>query len=169
MKQLLRKGFLWLTPLALVIAGCNRQTALVPPQIHYGLETCADCGMIINDPHYAASVIWRATPDGSTRTAAFDDIGCLVNWRRHHAKAQILAAWVKDVRTADWLDAASAHYVHSPRLATPMGWGVAAGTATNDFSALPTQPPLLTWTELLKTGATVGDAAAFASHNTADN
>lgn len=150
MKKLPFINFLCLTALILVLAGCNRQSALVPPKIHYGYETCADCKMIINDPHYAAALAWRATPNGSTQTAVFDDIGCLLNWHRHHANDQLVAAWVKDVRTAAWLDASSARYVSSRQLETPMGWGIVAGATTNDFSKLPVHQPLLTWAELLK-------------------
>lgn len=153
MKNLFLKSLIGLLPLALVMAGCSRPTALVPPKIHYGYETCADCGMIINDPHYAAALAWRATPNGSTQTAVFDDIGCLLNWRRHHANNQVVAAWVKNVRTAAWLDASSARFVKSRQLQTPMGWGIAAGATTNDFSELPIHQSPLTWAELLECGA----------------
>ncbi|MGA9453038.1 MAG: nitrous oxide reductase accessory protein NosL [Verrucomicrobiia bacterium] len=163
MKKLIHKNLLWLASLALVVTGCNQQTALVPPKIHYGLETCADCGMIINDPHYAAALAWHAAPDGPTQSAVFDDIGCLLNWHRHHADAKVLATWVKNVRTAAWLDATSAIYVKSKRLQTPMGWGIAAGATTNDFSELPVHQPPLTWAELLKSGAKEVQPAALAN------
>lgn len=165
MKRLMHNLSLPALVLALIAAGCSRQTALVPPEIHYGSETCADCGMIIGDPHYAAALDWRVTPDGATQTADFDDIGCLLNWRRHHARAQILAAWVKDARTADWLHASSALYLKSQRLTTPMGSGVVAGASQNDFAALPVQQPTLTWTDLLDLKEPPADTPTLAGHN----
>ncbi|MBU6410724.1 MAG: hypothetical protein KGR98_10080 [Verrucomicrobia bacterium] len=153
MSRLIQRVFLPAFVLGLTVVGCSRQTALAPPKIHYGYETCVDCGMIINDPHYAAALAWRANPNGSTQTAVFDDLGCMLNWQRHHANDQVLAAWVKNVRTAAWLDAPSAIYVKSPPLETPMGWGIVAGANTNDFSSLSGCQSPLTWAELLKAGA----------------
>lgn len=147
LKFLIYKGLLFMLWLALV-TGCRRDTALVPTEIHYGVETCAECGMIINDPHYAAALAWRDS-DGSIQTATFDDVGCLLAWRHHHAGLKIAAVWVKNIHTGGWLDATSALYVKSPSLQTPMGGGIAAGAKTNDFAALPVQKPVLAWTNLL--------------------
>ena len=149
MNRWFHKISLGLIPVALLVAGCDRQTALVPPKIQYGLETCADCGMIINDPHYSAALAWRATPDAPAQIATFDDIGCLLAWRNHHRGVQVAAMWVKDVRTDAWLDAPSARYLKSRQLSTPMGWGIVAGATKNDFSELAERDPVLTWTELL--------------------
>lgn len=151
MKRLFNKKFLWLMPLTLLVAGCRQPAAVVPPEIRYGLETCADCGMIINDSHYAAAVAFRAKPDAPVQTESFDDIGCLLAWRQHHAGVQVAATWVKDVNSAAWLNAPSAVYVKNDQLATPMGSGVVAGTTTNDFSKLPVHAPALTWSNLLHT------------------
>lgn len=152
MKQLFNKKILWLVPLALMLAGCKpQQTAIIPPTIHYGLETCTDCGMIINDSHYAAAVAFRAKPDAPVQTKAFDDIGCMLSWRKHHTGVQVAATWVKDVKTAVWLNAPSAVYVKSDQLSTPMGSGVVAGMAKSNFSKLPVRKPVLTWTNLLNT------------------
>ncbi len=132
--------------------GCARKTALVPPQIHYGLETCADCKMIINDAHYAAAIAWCATPDAPTQISVFDDIGCLLSWQKHHAPGQVAAMWVKNVSTAKWLDAPSAVFLANDQISTPMGWGVVAGTASSDFATLPVHGPLLNWTNLIQSG-----------------
>jgi hypothetical protein len=152
MKKLFQENFLWLVPLALVMAGCNRQTALVPPQIHYGLETCADCKMIINDAHYAAALAWRAHPGSPSQISSFDDIGCLLSWRQHHPEVQVAATWVKGVNTAQWLDATSVVYLKNDQLATPMGSGIVAGATDSDFSALSVHGPVLNWSNVLKAG-----------------
>lgn len=147
LKYLIYKALVFMLWLALA-TGCRRETALVPTEIHYGIDTCAECGMIINDQHYSAVLAWRDS-DGSIQTAAFDDVGCLLAWRQHHAGKQIAAMWVKNVRTGAWLDASSAIYVKSPHLQTPMGGGIAAGATTNDFAALPIEKSVLAWTNIL--------------------
>ena len=164
MKKSFCKTWLWLVSLALIVTSCNRQTALVPPEIHYGADVCADCGMIISDSHYAAALAWRGPSDDAIQTAAFDDIGCLLEWRRHHTGAQIVAAWVKNVHTGAWLAAASAVYAKDPRLHTPMGSGVAAGEV-NDFPEASTQLPTLTWADLLNAGESQADNAPIANMN----
>lgn len=165
MIPLAQKCFFPVLALMLIAAGCSRPTVLVPPSIHYGSETCADCGMIIAEPHYAAALVWHTATDDSLQSANFDDIGCLLNWRRHHAKAQIVAAWVKDIRTANWLEAASACYVKNERLTTPMGSGIVAGAVEPNFTALSVRQPTLTWTDLLNLKEPAVDEPTLAGHN----
>ena len=165
MNRLAQKCLFPALALMLIVAGCSRPTALGPPNIHYGSETCADCGMIIAEPHYAAALAWRTATDDSVQTANFDDIGCLLNWRRHHANAQIVAAWVKDVRTANWVEAPSACYVRNEHLTTPMGSGVVAGVTAADFSALAVRQPTLTWTNLLNAKQPPAGTPTLADHN----
>jgi len=160
---------LQLALVALVVAGCNQQTALIPPKIHYGLETCADCGMIINDSHYAAALAWSTSANAPEQNAIFDDIGCMLDWRQHHANARIMAAWVKDVHTGAWLNASSAIYVKNKRFQTPMGWGIVAGAATNEFSELAARQTLLTWAELLQSGTEKVQSTASANQETHNN
>ena len=169
MKKLFQENFLWLVPLALVMAGCNRPTALVPPQIHYGLETCADCKMIINEAHYAAAIAWQAGPDSPAQISSFDDIGCLLSWRQHHPEVQVAATWVKDVKTAQWLNATSAIYLKSDQFSTPMGSGIVAGATDSDFSALPVHGPALNWSNLLKAGKLKAGSPAEAGREPMDH
>lgn len=163
MKRPERTTLAMLAVVALIAAGCSRRSPVAPPNIHYGLDTCADCGMVISDPHFAAALLWRAAPTEPARTAVFDDIGCLLDWRRHHPEAELVAAWVKDVQTMDWLNAPAAHYLEDQRLSTPMGWGVVAGAEASAFAALPVRGPVLTWPQLLQNArrsATGGDTYA---------
>lgn len=152
MNRSLHKIFLCLIPVALIVAGCDQQTALVPPKIQYGMETCADCKMIINDAHYAAALAWRTSLGSPAQISSFDDIGCLLSWQQHHPEVQVAATWVKDVNTAQWLDATSAIYLKSDQFSTPMGSGIVAGATDSDFSALPVHSPALNWSNLLKAG-----------------
>ncbi len=166
MNRWFHKIFLCLIPVALVVAGCDQQTELVPPKIQYGMETCADCKMIINDAHYAAALAWRTGPGSPAQVSSFDDIGCLLSWRQHHPEVQVAATWVKDVNTAQWLDATSAIFLKSDQFSTPMGSGIVAGATVSDFSALPVHGPALNWSNLLKAGKLKAGSPAEAGHET---
>lgn len=121
--------------LAVVITvGCQHRAAVNPPDIHYGEDVCAFCQMTINDPRFAAAVIYR-TLEGRQRIASFDDIGCMLAWQREHAADHTTAAFVHDYKTRQWIEAARAWYVRSPAIQTPMGWRIAAGETPTDAEA----------------------------------
>lgn len=111
-------GMTWLIAAGL-LAGC-RPIEHGPPTVRFGEEACAACRMIISDERFAAAVV---TADGDVRK--FDDIGCLVE----HESGRIppdAACWVRDSRSGEWLDARQAIFIHSPSIASPMGFGLAA-------------------------------------------
>ena len=106
--------------LGLLAVGCQAPRANQPPQIRYGEETCAFCGMLISEERFAAAL---TTATGDTKT--FDDLGCLL-----HALAEpdhsTVRAWVHDYGSGRWLEAPHAVFVHSDDVPTPMGGGFAA-------------------------------------------
>jgi copper chaperone NosL len=108
----------------LAAAGCGDAPSIEPPQILYGQDVCAECGMIISDDRFAAGLVLSS--DGGFTTRAFDDIGCLLAWEQAHPAETVAARYVADLRTRTWLDAATAAYLHSRRLHTPMAFGLAA-------------------------------------------
>ena len=57
----------------ILIAACGSATAGGPPEINYGRDICIECGMIIEDPRFAAA--YRLA-DGSEHK--FDDLGGLI-------------------------------------------------------------------------------------------
>lgn len=126
-----RRGFLTLSGAAgaIAVAGLAGYRLLPEggaeagePRIRYGAERCARCGMIISDVRFAAA--WRE-PSGSERH--FDDIGCMaVDTRERHPDAAT-RQWVHDFENEAWLAAAGAVYVVAAKIASPMGYGVAAG------------------------------------------
>ena len=62
--------------IALMLAGLvarARPSEPRPPDIAYGKDPCANCGMLINDPRFAAAYVTR---NGQARL--FDDIGCMI-------------------------------------------------------------------------------------------
>ena len=101
----------------LLITGCQAPQANQPPQIRYGEETCAFCGMLISEERFAAAL---ATAAGETK--AFDDIGCVLRalTRQERSMAHV---WVHDYHSGRWLEAPQAVFVHSDDVPTPMGGG----------------------------------------------
>jgi copper chaperone NosL len=115
-------GRVWIMAAGLV-AGCQPVDVSRPPTIRFGEETCASCRMIIGDEHFAAALV---APTGDA--LKFDDIGCLVEHEAGRLRPE-LAYWVRDAVSREWLDAREASFVHSPSVASPMGFGLAAHRA----------------------------------------
>ena len=114
-----------LAPLAflvvvLLFAGCSEHATDKAPNIHYGIDACAECRMIIGDKRFAGAFI---TTDGET--IKFDDIGCMRVYERKHG-VMPRHAWVHDYPSEAWIDQTKAVFVHSAAMVTPMGYGIAA-------------------------------------------
>lgn len=115
----------------LALAGCaSGQAKIEPPTIYYGEDICDQCGMIINDERFAAASVVEVG-EGRTDTRAFDDIGGLFLYHNAHPQETVLARYVHDYNTKEWLAAEDAVYVTSDAIHSPMGHGVAA-LATQD-------------------------------------
>jgi copper chaperone NosL len=104
---------------------------LEPPEIQYGYDLCAACGMLIDDPRHAAASI---TLDGTPYK--FDDIGDMVRYHTEHPTEQVRAWFVHDFDTETWLRAETAWFVFNQAVDTPMGHGVAAFAEEADAAAL---------------------------------
>lgn len=116
--------------LLLLLAGgalaCRQESAgPQPPMIYYGEDLCDYCGMIISEKRFAAGAVVRLG-DGRTETRKFDDIGGLFLYLDEHPELEVLARYVHDYRTGEWLPAEEAVYVFHPELHSPMGHNVAA-------------------------------------------
>ena len=116
------KYILWPGLLFLVFLACGpRENANRPPEIRYGEDMCDNCKMIINEPRWAAA--------GYTTTGKalrFDDIGGIAGYLQTHPADTLKKIWLHDYYTQQWLRADSAVLVLSPRLKSPMAFGVAA-------------------------------------------
>jgi copper chaperone NosL len=112
--------------LALLAAGCAQGTAEIkPPEIRYGEDVCVECIMIISDPRFAAAYTYEISP-GRYENALFDDIGDMLIWADKHPEHNVVAWWVHDYNTEEWVDGARAIYMFSHSLQTPMAQGTAA-------------------------------------------
>lgn len=121
-----RRLWLLLLVVGLLLSACARgETTPNPPGIRYGEDLCAECNMIISDPRYAAGYAYEI---GASRyeSVAFDDIGDLLTHMAKHPERTIVAWYVHDYESQEWLDATIAYYVVSEQIISPMGHGIAA-------------------------------------------
>src|SRR5262245_12850464 len=93
-----------------LLAGCAQGvTQAAPPEIRYGQDLCAECGMIIGDPRLAAGLA-HEVESGRYESLAFDDIGELLAYVAKHPELQIVGWYVHDYVSEEWLEAALAYY-----------------------------------------------------------
>lgn len=112
--------------LLLVACSGSKVTPDVPPAIHYGEDMCDHCGMIISDERFAAGVVVETKPQHYEHRI-FDDIGDMLAYAQEiEASSAIVAYYVHDYQSREWLDARQATYVQGDAASTPMGSGLAA-------------------------------------------
>lgn len=131
-----RRSFMALVPgMVLAISACSEKTT-GPAEVKWGRETCEYCGMIIDDPHFAAQL--RGGTD--RRAHKFDDLGDAVLYmaKQGWADDPSVEFWVGGAETGQWTDGRKAFYASGYH--TPMGHGfgaVEAGKAgAIDFAAM---------------------------------
>ena len=118
----MRRTLLIATAVALLAAACGTADAAGPPDIQYGRDLCIQCGMIIDDPRFAAAY---RTADGTEKK--FDDVGdMLVYMRATGDDPQREAVWVHDFETEAWVLASDAHFVPTRSVVSPMGHSILA-------------------------------------------
>ena len=128
------------------LTGCG--TAKVgPPAIDAGQTTCAECGMAVSEPRYAAALL-VADADEGPLGLVFDDIGCMLAYKAAHP-APALAQYVMDADIRQWLDARNAWFARSSAIRSPMASGLAACRTPQRVELLANQPgDVLNWTRL---------------------
>ena len=115
--------------LATVVVGAACAAETGPPEIVLDETVCARCGMLISEPRFAAS--YRA--GGST--AAFDDIGCLLDALDRAERltepgdgagaGESATVWFLDADER-WNPADEVVFVYSNGISTPMNGGILA-------------------------------------------
>jgi copper chaperone NosL len=109
-----------------VLGACAQgQAAIAPPEMRYGEDVCVECIMIISDPRFAAAYTHEVSP-GRYENALFDDIGDMLIYADKHPEHQVVAWWVHDYDTKEWVEGTKAIYMFSHSLQTPMAQGAAA-------------------------------------------
>lgn len=89
------------------------------PEIAYGRDQCDECGMIISEERFASALQLK-----NGKYQKFDDTGEMIKYQISHADAEILAWWVHDYESLEWIRGEKAYFVKSPALQTPMGTGI---------------------------------------------
>ena len=111
-----------ITILAVAIAGCGGTAAASEaPEINYGRDICIECGMIIDDPRFAAAY---RTADGTEKK--FDDLGGLLITGRELGDLEGSRIWVSDFEEKTLIDARTAFFVPTLGVNSPMGHGILA-------------------------------------------
>lgn len=111
---------LWLV--LLVTTSCSPKPAgPQPPEIRYGQEMCSACGMVIDEPRFAAATLLT-----NGKYLKFDDAGEMLNYHMNHPEEQVAAWFVHDYPSEKWIRGEQAFFVRSPTLKTPMGTGIVA-------------------------------------------
>lgn len=109
-------------PLA-VIAACDGADPTAPPNIRYGEAVCIDCNMIISDARFATVAIVE-DERGRPQPYLYDDVGDQIRHEAADPSMKILARWVHDFDTGEWLRAEDAVYLRSRDIYTPMASGI---------------------------------------------
>lgn len=119
----------WVLPMfiLLTLTACDRRELSGPPKLRLGLDQCAECGMIINEPRYSSALLIER--DGQREHVVFDDIGCMLDYESHRdAEPRVLDRFGHDYVTSSWVRSVDAMYLCAEprRLRTPMGSGIVA-------------------------------------------
>ena len=102
-----------------LLPGEESQTGI--PEIKFGKQSCARCGMVIADGRFACA--WR---DGDGKARVFDDPGCMLLDQLELQPGEGTGYWVAEYRDETFIDATSAVYVVSDAIRSPMAYGIAA-------------------------------------------
>jgi copper chaperone NosL len=108
--------------LILLVFSCSKEKAEVKPvRVYYGEDTCDLCKMIINEEEFSAQAILEGGD-----AAKFDDIGCAMHYLKANPQSKVIAIFVKDYGTKEWIRGEGAYYVVTKNIKTPMGYGIVA-------------------------------------------
>lgn len=126
----MRITFALLFILALVFS-CKDNPGVGPAEVYYGEDICERCKMIISEKAFTAQY---TLPGGEARK--FDDLGCMIHYISDGGggeteRDEITAYYVKEYATGEWIDGASAYYVWTENIKTPMGHGIIAAGDEN--------------------------------------
>jgi copper chaperone NosL len=130
----------------IIMSSCDDRK---PEPIKLNTDNCEYCKMTISDPRFGVEII---TPKG--RAYKFDDLSCMLNYLQENQKSENSRLFVSDYCKPNQLtEAATAVYIRSEQLNSPMGGNTAA--FSNNDSALTysgkTGSGILKWNEI-KTG-----------------
>ena len=86
---------------------------------HNSEVNCAHCSMAVSDKNYAAQLQLK-----DQRALFFDDIGCLLLWKKKNPSQKTTNEWIFSLDTQKWIKANHAFYQGGDT--TPMEFGYGA-------------------------------------------
>ncbi|MDK9720136.1 MAG: nitrous oxide reductase accessory protein NosL [Rhodospirillales bacterium] len=110
------------------LSGCFEGASTGPAEVRWGREFCDYCGMIIDNPRFAAQIrggdprkLWK-----------FDDVSCGVLWRARQSweNEEKTEFWVGNSATGKWIDGKKAYYLSGMK--SPMGYDYGAVAEPKD-------------------------------------
>ncbi len=122
----MRRCGLWMVAALTLLSACSSPG---PVPIALGADACDHCHMPVADPRFTAELV---TVTG--RVYRFDDIGCMAAFMADGVvpAGKVKGAWAADfLHPGRWIPVASAIYLRTDSLHTPM----ASGLIALEFSA----------------------------------
>lgn len=107
-----------LTIASLFLGGCG--SSEVKPIDIFAEDNCAQCRMAVSDERFASEII-----NDVGDVMKFDDLGCFLKWRTQHPDTRIVATFVKEYDTRQWIPYERAVIIETD-IDTPMGSGKVA-------------------------------------------
>jgi copper chaperone NosL len=107
-----------LTIASLFLGGCG--SSEVKPIDIFAKDNCVQCRMAVSDERFASEII-----NDVGDVMKFDDLGCLLKWRTQHHGTTIVATFVKEYDTRQWIPYERAVIIETD-VDTPMGSGKVA-------------------------------------------
>jgi copper chaperone NosL len=114
-------NFVLVVSLSLILLTISCKSADTPVPINSEVDMCEYCRMTIDDFHYAAEILEKR------KVHKFDDIGCMMAYAqsKNLVRGKVYF-WVTDFDSTSWIKGEEAHFVISPEIHTPMGYGIVA-------------------------------------------
>ncbi|NTZ18005.1 hypothetical protein EXW96_10625 [Paenibacillus sp. JMULE4] len=114
-----KTGFLiFVLLLVAVLSGCGQPKYQAQP-INEATDKCTICNMQVKDDAFAVQLISK-----EGKTYKFDDLGCMNEWKKQNADAEIGAQFVRDYNNKEWIKYEEATYVYDPSFKSPMAYGI---------------------------------------------
>ncbi len=118
----------------LAIEACVDPEASGPPALHGGVDVCADCGMSILAPNFAAAALIER--EGRREHAVFDDVGCMLLWKKQATGVRILEEWSGTMEGNGWVRVNDGYFVVGSDVQTPMDFHIVCCASSSAADAV---------------------------------
>lgn len=116
------------------LGGCA--ASKIEPVDIFPEDNCAQCRMVVSDERFASEII-----DYHGDAYKFDDLNCLLKFRAKRSDVKIVATYLKDYETKQWIPYERASIIETS-VETPMGSGKLAFADAEKARAFQSQYPI---------------------------